>query len=80
MTQEGHICCLYMYGSSMVIKSCSLLFFFNLYVETVCTTVVVEWDIYMQCGIYICSGAYTYNGKSMYTSTSGHIVDFSEFT
>ena len=43
------------------------------------TTVVVQYDICMQCGRDICSGTYGSNVKWMYTSASGHTVDCSEF-
>ena len=32
------------------------------------TTLLVQWDIYMQCGRHICSGAYANNVKCMHTS------------
>ena len=31
------------------------------------TTVVVQWDMFMQCGMHMCLGAYVNNVK-MYTS------------
>ena len=39
------------------------------------TTAEVQLDIYVQCGRYICSGAYVSNVKYMYTSAAGHIID-----
>ena len=36
-------------------------------------------NIHVQCGRYICSGAYASNVECMYASASGHIFDFSEF-
>ena len=36
-------------------------------------------NIYVQCGRHICSGAYVSNVKCMYTTSSGHIVDCSEY-
>ena len=44
------------------------------------TTVVVQWNMYMQYGKHIiCCGAYANNVKCMYSIFSGHIVDCSEF-
>ena len=43
------------------------------------TTVVVQWDIHMQCGRHICSEAYVNNVKCMYTSACADIVDCTEF-
>ena len=43
------------------------------------TTVEVQWDIYLQCGRHICSGAYASSVECMYISASGHIVDCIEF-
>ena len=40
----------------------------------------VQWDIYVQCGRYICSGVHAKNVKFMYTSAFGHIIDCSKFT
>ena len=42
-------------------------------------TVAVQWDIYVQCGMHICSGAYDNNVKWLYTIAPGHIVDCIEF-
>ena len=41
------------------------------------TTVAVQWKTYVQCDMYICSGAYANNMKCMYTRVPGHIVDCS---
>ena len=42
------------------------------------TSIEVKWDIYVQCGRYLCSGEYAHNIKCMYTSTFGLIIDCSE--
>ena len=42
-------------------------------------TVEMQWDIYVQCGRHISSGAYAYNMDCMYTSASGHIADCNGF-
>ena len=38
-------------------------------------TVEVQWDIYVQYGRYICSGAFASHVEWMYTSAPGHIFD-----
>ena len=43
------------------------------------TTVVVQWDIYMQYGRNICSEAHASHVKCMYTSVPSHIIDNDEF-
>ena len=42
------------------------------------TTVVVHWDMCVQCGRHICSGAYANNVKCMCSSVHGHVVDCGE--
>ena len=39
------------------------------------TTVAVKWDIHVEFGRHICSGAYVNNVKCIYTSDCGHTVD-----
>ena len=39
----------------------------------------MQWDIHMQCGRHICSGAYVINVKCMYTSACGDFIDYIEF-
>ena len=41
--------------------------------------VEVQWDIYVQCGRHISSGAYASNVECLYSSAPGHIVDCIEF-
>ena len=43
------------------------------------TKVEVQWDVYMQFGRKICSGAYASNVKCMYAVGHGHIVHCIEF-
>ena len=43
------------------------------------TTGAVKWNIYMQRGRYLFSGAYANNVKYMCTIVPGHISDCSEF-
>ena len=43
------------------------------------TTVAMQYNKYVQYAMQICSGTYTNNVESMYTSVPGHIVDCSEF-
>ena len=73
-----YICCCHIYGNGMVNKSCSFYFYFLTCicgdVEFICG-LVVQWDIYMQWGMHICSGVYASNVKCMYTSVSDHSVD-----
>ena len=35
----------------------------------------MQWEIYMQCGRHICSGAYASAVEYMYTSAPGQIID-----
>ena len=44
----------------------------------VVTTLLVHWDICMQCGRHICSWTYAHYVRSMYTSSFIHIIDCSE--
>ena len=39
-----------------------------------CTTVEVQWNIYVQCVRHICSEAYAINVKCMHTSAFGNII------
>ena len=82
LTFEGHVCWWHIYGNSMVIKSCNLLYFWLEH--------VVIWDLYvdysicaegynMQCGRHICSGEYASNMKCMHSSASVHIIDCIDF-
>ena len=48
-------------------------------VESMWSIVVVQWDIHMQYGRHICSGAYVNNLKCMYSSAFGDILDCIEF-
>ena len=41
--------------------------------------VEVQWDIHVQCGRYICVGAYASIVECLYANAPGHIVDCSEF-
>ena len=43
------------------------------------TTVGVQWDIHVESGRHICSGAYVSNVKCMHTSGPCNIVDYTEF-
>ena len=45
---------------------------------SLCSTVTALLDMYMQYSTHIYSEAYANNVK-MYTCTSGHVADFSEF-
>ena len=39
------------------------------------SVVLVQWNVYVQCGRHICSGAYIVNVECMYTSAPGHTFD-----
>ena len=56
------MCCWHVCDNSIVNKNCSLLLFY-LCVVYMWTRVVVQWNIYVQCGRYICVGAYVSNVK-----------------
>ena len=85
---KGHICSWYIYGSSMVNNSCSVFCFYyanyvNYYVllcnvESIYTTLEVQWNIYVWCGRHIFSGSYVNNMKFMYASASGCTIDCTE--
>ena len=52
---------------------------FSLYAVYMLTTIVVQWDIYVQYGRNICLGVSANNVKCMYSSAFGHIIDCIEF-
>ena len=77
MTFEGHICCC----TYMVIAwKINVAVFFQLdcgvYMQN---TVLMQWDIQVQWGKYVCSGAYANNMKCMYISVYGHIGNCTVF-
>ena len=41
--------------------------------------VEVLWNLNLQHGRHICSGAYANNVECMYTSVPGHTIDYSRF-
>ena len=47
--------------------------------DCIMPTVVVQYNIYVQCGRHISSEAYTNDVKCMYNSSPGDTVDCSEF-
>ena len=74
---QGNICCWHLYGSSMIKKTCCLLFFY-LYVKYCLvymqTKVAGQLNIYVQYSRHIFSQPCGNNVKCMYTSASCHIV------
>ena len=78
MAFGGHICCWYMYANSMVNKFLFYLLCAVMWVYMY-TTLLVEWDIQLQFGRNISSGAYASNVKCKYTNACGGNVDCTEF-
>ena len=89
MAFQGHICCWYIYGYSIVNKSFSWLFLsltciysnmMSTYRLTYRLHIILEQgSIHMRCVIHIWSGPYASNVKYMYSSAPGHTVDYSKF-
>ena len=56
-------------------ETCYRLLFVCVCVFLLLCTVVVQWDVYVECHRHICLGACVNDEKHMYICVSGHIID-----